>query len=159
MNRDTTPPGRIAGIDFGTVRIGIAITDAQRSIASPLANYTRAGPEADAHRFRQLVTEHQIVRFVVGLPVHMSGQESGKSREARQFGKWLAESTGVPVDFFDERYTTIDADERMVEAGLSPKQRRERRDTVAAQVMLTAYLAAAHDTASPHALDDPASSD
>jgi putative Holliday junction resolvase len=159
MNRDTTPPGRIAGIDFGTVRMGIAITDAQRLIASPLESYTRAGPEADARRFRQLVAEHQIVRFVVGLPVHMSGQESSKSREARQFGKWLAGCTGVPVDFFDERYTTIDADAMMVEAGLGPEQRRQRRDMVAAQVLLTAYLEAAHDSASPQALDDLASSD
>ena len=84
--------GRVAGIDFGTVRIGIAISDPGRSIASPLENYTRQGLEQDARRFRRLVAEENVALFVVGLPVHLSGQESRKSQEARQFGKWLQEN-------------------------------------------------------------------
>jgi putative holliday junction resolvase len=89
--------GRVAGIDYGTVRIGIAISNPERTIASPLENYTRRGPEQDAQRFRRLVEEEGVVLFVVGLPIHLDGGESQKSLEARQFGQWLHEATGVPV--------------------------------------------------------------
>ena len=92
-------PGRIAGIDYGTVRIGIVITDPQRTIASPYENYTRRDSTADAKRFRQLVEEEQIKLFVVGLPLMPSGDESKKSLEVRTFPKWLEESTGVAIEF------------------------------------------------------------
>ncbi len=94
---DFPATGRIAGIDYGTKRIGVAITDPDRRLASPLANYDRASPAQDAAYFRQLVADEQIVAFVVGLPIHLSGQESRKSREARAFGDWLEETTGRPV--------------------------------------------------------------
>ncbi len=89
--------GRLAGIDYGTVRIGVAITDASRILASPLENYNRRSLEADADYFRRLTDQEQIVGFVVGLPVHSSGQESQKSAEARGFGQWLRAVTGRPV--------------------------------------------------------------
>jgi putative Holliday junction resolvase len=132
--------GRIAGIDFGDVRVGVAVTDCGQTLASPYENYTRGGPEADARHFRRLVEQEQIVGFVVGLPVHSSGQESRKSQEARQFGRWLTAQTGAPVCFFDERYTTVEADQILGEAQLSRKRRKRRRDMVAAQIMLAAYL-------------------
>ena len=133
-------PGRIAGIDFGTVRIGIAISDPQRTIASPYENYTRRGADQDARRFRRLVEEEAIVRFVVGLPVHLDGRESEKSREARQFGQWLQETTGIPVDFFDERFTSTEAEQFLLDAQLTKKRRKQRLDMLAAQIMLSAYL-------------------
>lgn len=132
--------GRVAGIDFGTVRIGIAISDPERTIASPLENYTRRGSEQDAQRFRKLATEEDVTLFVVGLPIHLSGQESPKSREARQFGQWLAETTGVPVEFFDERFTTTEAEQLLRDAKLTNKRRKSRVDMIAAQVLLAAYL-------------------
>ena len=96
MSSQPSAPGRVAGVDFGTVRIGIAITNPERSIASPLENYTRGSPERDAQRFRRLVADEGVVLFVVGLPIHLDGGESQKSQEARKFGQWLAETTGVP---------------------------------------------------------------
>ncbi len=89
------PAGRIAGIDYGTKRIGIAVTDPAQTIASPLENYTRRDATQDAERFRRLVDDEQIAQFVVGLPVHLDGRESQKSIEAREFGTWLAEVTGA----------------------------------------------------------------
>jgi putative Holliday junction resolvase len=133
---------RIAGIDYGTVRIGIALADTEVGIASPLANYNRRTEEFDAEFFRKLVREEQFVRFVVGLPVHLDGRESQKSQEAREFGEWLVNATGVPVEFFDERFTTAEADEILGTAKLTKKQRQARRDQIAAQIMLTAYLEA-----------------
>lgn len=149
---DPTPTGhqspvtshfiRLAGIDYGTVRIGIALADTEVRIAGPFENYNRRSPKLDAEYFQQLAREERIDRFVVGLPVHLSGAESEKSREARTFGEWLATTTGVEVEFFDERYTTSQADEILGAANLTKKQRQARRDQLAAQIMLTAYLEA-----------------
>ena len=67
------PPGRVAGVDYGTVRIGIAISDPDRTLASPLENYTRRDLQQDARHFQQLVAENDVRLLVVGLPVHLSG--------------------------------------------------------------------------------------
>jgi putative holliday junction resolvase len=134
--------GRVAGIDYGHVRIGIAITDADRSIVSPLENYTRRAPPQDADRFRRLVIDEGIVLFVVGLPIHLDGHESQKSLEARHFGQWLGEVTGVPVEFFDERFTSHEAEQILLAADMTRKRRKKRMDMLAAQIMLTAYLEA-----------------
>jgi putative Holliday junction resolvase len=133
---------RIVGIDYGTVRIGIAMADSEVGIASPFENYNRRTQVLDAEYFRQLANEEHPGKFVVGLPVHLSGDESQKSQEARVFARWLGEVTGVPVECFDERYTTAEADEILGAAKLTKKQRQARRDQLAAQIMLTAYLEA-----------------
>jgi putative Holliday junction resolvase len=149
------PPGRIAGIDYGSVRIGIAISDARRSMASPLENYQRRDRRQDAERFRRLVAEEDIRLFVVGLPVHLDGRESAKSQEARQFGQWLTEITGVEVQFFDERFSTAEAHALLSEGQLRGRRRKERLDMLAAQVMLAAYLESRPENrGAPQALDD-----
>ena len=137
---DPTNRGRIAGIDFGTVRIGVALTDPDRIIASPHDNYTRRSESADAAYFRQLVQRERVTLFVVGLPVHLSGDESEKSIQARRFGQWLTEVTGVAVEYFDERYTSVQAEAMMQQAQLSRKKRKKRLDMAAAQIMLAGYL-------------------
>lgn len=132
--------GRVAGIDFGTVRLGIAVCDAGRMLSSPLENYTRRSVAADADRMRRLVKEEGLVGFVVGLPLHDSGEESQKSLEARRFGAWLTQVTSLPVAYQDERYTTAAADHYLELGQLTAKKRRERRDMLAAQLILTGYL-------------------
>jgi putative holliday junction resolvase len=141
-SQQAKPIGQLAGIDFGTVRIGVAVTDVERRIASPLDNYTRRGEVADAEYFRKLLAREQITGFVVGLPVHLDGRESQKSAEARKFGAWLAQVTSVGVVFFDERFTTAEAEEALLGAELTKKQRKARLDKLAAQILLTAYLEA-----------------
>jgi putative Holliday junction resolvase len=148
-------PGRLAGIDYGTVRIGIALSDARQTLASPFENYTRRSLPADAEYFRRLVREEQIVQFVVGLPVHLSGRESQKSTEARAFGKWLTAETGLPVGYFDERFTSSEAEQYLGSAELTKKQRKARLDKLAAQIMLSAYLESqARGADEPQPLDD-----
>ncbi len=132
--------GRVAGVDFGTVRVGIAVCDPERRIASPWENYTRRSPRLDAQFFRQLVSEDRVTLFVVGLPLYPSGDESEKSLQAREFGKWLWETTQTPVVFFDERYSSKLADDLMGMAKLSPQKRKERRDKLAAYVILSSWL-------------------
>ena len=146
---------RIAGIDYGTARIGIAIADEGGTIATAYENYARRGERADAERFRQLVKQEGITRFIVGLPIHLDGRESAASTAARQFGRWLAEVTSIAVEFFDERFSTSEAGEHLSQAGLSRKKRKQRLDKLAAQVMLTAYLEAGGTaTSAPGGLDD-----
>ncbi len=134
------PRGRVAGIDYGTVRIGVAIGDLEVQIASPYETYNRRSQQLDAEYFQSLAREERLVRWVVGLPVHLSGEESQKSREARQFGKWLTELTGLAVDYYDERFTSAYADSILQQANLTREQRKARIDQLAAQIMLTAYL-------------------
>ena len=132
--------GRLLGIDFGTVRVGIAICDENQSIASPLETYNRRNERLDAKYFQQLVAENSIVGIVVGLPLHMSGDESAKSAEAREYGNWLQTTTGAPVGWIDERYSTAFAREMLSGSNLSAKKRKARLDKVAAQAILMAYL-------------------
>jgi putative Holliday junction resolvase len=134
--------GRLAGIDYGTVRIGIAITDPEERIASPLANYTRRGEKADAEYFRKLVADERIAGFVVGLPVHLDGRESQKSAGARKFGQWLGRTTGLPIVFFDERFTSVEAEQALMGAEMTKKKRKARLDMLAAQILLAGYLEA-----------------
>lgn len=133
---------RLLGVDYGSVRVGLAVSDPDRKFSFPLTTYTRRGADKDAGFFRQVVAEEGVGALVVGLPVHLSGREGKKALEARAFGKWLAEVTGLPVVFWDERFTTVEAESALWEAGLTHKKRKQRRDRVAAQILLQAYLEA-----------------
>jgi putative Holliday junction resolvase len=132
--------GRLLGVDYGTVRIGLAITDPDRKIASPLATYERRDAARDAAFVQKLIQDEKIVGIVVGLPIHLDGREGTKAAAARAFGQWLAEVTGLPVLFFDERFTTAHAEQSLWSAGLTHKGRKARRDKVAAQILLQAYV-------------------
>jgi putative Holliday junction resolvase len=137
------PAGRIAGVDYGRRRIGVAICDAARILASPLCVHVTAGDrEADATFFRRLVATEEIAGFVVGLPVHADGTTSEMSAEAERFGRWLAETTSLPVTFHDERYSSHAAAGLLAGSGLSRGRKKERSDAVAAQVVLAAWLEA-----------------
>ena len=132
--------GRLAGVDFGTVRIGLAISDPGQTIASPLETYNRRTEALDAEYFQQLAKTEELVGFIVGLPVHMSGDASEKSVEAVQFGIWVFEQTGVPVAWMDERYTTAMAREMLNQSNMSGKKRKSMLDKIAAQILLSAYM-------------------
>src|SRR5436190_21851457 len=141
MSSDLPWTGRLAAIDYGTVRLGVAITDPDQRLASPLENYTRCGVAADARWLASLAATERIAGFVVGLPIHTSGNESQKSAEARKFGTWAGEVTGLPIAFFDERFTTAQAESLLLDAELTTKRRTERLDKLAAQIVMAAYPA------------------
>ncbi|QEG23941.1 Holliday junction resolvase RuvX [Mariniblastus fucicola] len=132
--------GRVIGIDFGTARIGIAVSDPGQSIASPLEIRQVQNQNSDGNYFQQLVKTETAVGFVVGLPVHMSGDESKKSREAVAFGQWLHEITERPVAFHDERFSTAMAKEICSQLGLKGPKRKTHLDKIAAQVILASWL-------------------
>ncbi len=145
------PAGRVAGIDYGRKRIGVAICDASRILASPLCVHQTSGDrDADAIFFRKLVAAEEIVGFVVGLPLHSDGADSRMSVEVERFGSWLAGATGLPVVFHDERYSSREASGLLAGSGLSRGRKKERTDAIAAQVVLSSWMdAVAHGTAAP----------
>ncbi|MCG8651953.1 MAG: Holliday junction resolvase RuvX [Pirellulales bacterium] len=134
--------GRLAAIDFGTVRIGIAICDPDRILASPLEVRAAANWRDDGDYYRSLVQQERIVGFVIGLPIHCDGGESDKSRQCRQFARWLSDQTQMPIRLFDERFTTVDANRRMAGGGYSRDKKKQRIDAVAALVLLESFLEA-----------------
>ncbi|MFO0847745.1 MAG: Holliday junction resolvase RuvX [Gemmataceae bacterium] len=137
------PRGRLLGVDFGTVRIGLSVCDPDQRVASPLDTYTRRDAKSDATFFSRLGVAQNAVGWVVGLPYLASGDEGPKAKECRAFAAWLTATTGLPVAFHDERFTTVAAEESLWAAGLSHAERKKRRDRVAAQMILQAYLDAA----------------
>ena len=84
--------------------------------------------------------EDDVERIVIGLPLHTSGREGQLAALTRSFGDWLAGVTGLPVFYFDERYTTVEAEHRLIDAGLKRQKRKALRDQLAAQIMLQGYL-------------------
>jgi putative Holliday junction resolvase len=132
--------GRILALDFGSVRLGLAVSDREGRIASPLTTYRRQDSARDSAYLRQVIADEQVTRIVVGLPVHLDGREGAKAREARAFGAWLRKATYLDVVFWDERFTTVEAESHLWAAGLPHRKRKDRRDRVAAQILLQAYL-------------------
>lgn len=134
------PAGALLGIDFGTVRVGLAICDRDQKIAVPLQILERQTLQQEAVFYLDLVRKEKIAGLVMGLPVHMSGKESRKSREVRQYGDWLQKVTGLPVLYCDERFSSAFAWDELKAGGLKASQRKKQLDKVAAQLMLQAYL-------------------
>lgn len=126
------PQGRIVGVDYGRKRVGLAICDAHRIVSSPYGVYQRHGNTlADGEYFKNLVREEQIVGFVVGLPLHTDGSDSVMSIEVERFGTWLSTTTGVPVVFHDERFSSVEATDLLSFSGLSRGKRKARTDSLA----------------------------
>ncbi|MEX0702542.1 MAG: Holliday junction resolvase RuvX [Planctomycetales bacterium] len=146
--------GRLLGLDYGTKRVGVAVSNPDQTIASPLETWQRQDPAQEERRLRSLVEEYRIVGLVVGLPVHMSGEEGQKAGEARAFGRHAAEVAGLPLRFWDERFTSSQADEHMLAADLTRKQRKGIRDRLAAQILLQHFLDAADRERPPGAYRD-----
>ena len=148
---------RVLGIDFGTRRVGAAVSDPRRKIATPLEVYERRDVVQDARHYRAIVAEHDIDLIVIGLPLHTSGQEGTSARQARGWGAWIGKETGIPVVYHDERFSTVDAEERLIAAGVKRQGRKERRDMLAAQILLQHFLDAGCpvDDVAPSPLADP----
>lgn len=152
ISGSSIPPGRVAGVDYGRRRIGVAICDAERILASPLVVHETTGDAAaDAAFFRRLAAAESIVGFVIGLPVHADGSESKMSREVERFGGWLAAATGLPCVFHDERYSSREATGLLAGSGLTRGKKKQRFDAVAAQVVLAAWIESQAHTGAAHA--------
>ncbi len=130
---------RILGLDHGERRIGVAVSDATGTIATPHSVIDRRVADVTV-ALRSLITEFAVERVVVGLPLLLSGEEGQAARSARAFADQVAGETGLPVLLQDERYTTVTAEDALIEGGVRRRRRRDVRDKVAAAVMLQSYL-------------------
>lgn len=134
-------PVRALGVDLGSKRIGIAVSDRSGTIASPLTVLARSGrPVLDHRRIADLVAEEEAEVVVVGLPLNMDGSLGPAARAAVAEAEALATVVGVPVETSDERRTTVTADQAMREFGMNAPARRKVVDKVAAAVMLQHWL-------------------
>jgi putative Holliday junction resolvase len=131
--------GRILGLDPGSKRIGVAISDGLLLTARPLEVVDTA---VAAERVLELVEEHRVERIVVGLPISLAGEEGPAAQAARDLAVTVAAATGLPVDVWDERFTTTVAEAALIEQGVERRARRRMVDKVAASVMLQNYLEA-----------------
>lgn len=132
---------RALGVDPGTKRIGIAVSDLTGTVASPLSVLTRSkSPAHDLQELARIARAEEAEVIVVGLPINMDGSHGPAAKAAAQFAKRLATVTNVPVELHDERRTTVTAEQAMREGGLDGRARRQRVEKVAAAVMLQSWL-------------------
>ena len=131
--------GRILALDVGDVRIGIALSDEMRLIATPHSVYTRVGWGPDVKHIGRLYADHQANLIVCGLPRNMDGSEGFQAQKVRQFAGKLEEA-GLPVVFQDERLSTVSAHQALIEGGMRREQRKDTVDKLAAAVILQSYL-------------------
>lgn len=128
---------RSLGIDYGTKRVGLAISDPLGLTASPLAVVPRS---AVVQEVVNLVKEQDVGTIVVGLPTGLSGDEGMSASEARKLADELGSATGIEVVLRDERYTSRMAETALLESGMRRRKRRESVDKVAAAIILQDYL-------------------
>lgn len=137
---DIPSSGRLLGIDFGTKRVGVAVSDVEQRYAAAVAVVQRSSVKGDTNAIVHLVEENLAVGLVVGLPVHMSGDEGQKAKQAREFGTWAGRVTNLPVTYWDERHSSTIAEGHLISGGVSEKKRKKSLDAIAAQIMLQSYL-------------------
>jgi putative Holliday junction resolvase len=133
--------GRVLGVDVGTVRVGVALSDATGTLASPLETVKRAKDESDLDRLAALVVEHEVTEVVVGEPRHLSGASGASAEDADAYSRALAGRIGdVPVHRVDERLSTVTAAQSLREAGRDSRAQRSVIDQAAAVVILQQFL-------------------
>lgn len=132
--------GRILALDFGKRRIGLAISDALGLTAQGLVTFQRTTVRDDLRRLAELVCEQETALILMGDPVHMSGHAGRQSERAREFAERLGEHTGLPVKYWDERLTTVEAQRVLKESGISSRKRAGAVDRLSAVLLLESYL-------------------
>lgn len=132
--------GAIAGLDLGTVTIGVAVSDLRRRVATPLETIRRQKFTLDAARLLEIAQKRVLKGLVLGLPINMDGSEGPRAQSTRAFARNLERLTDIPIAFWDERLSTVAAERALLEADTSRKRRAEIIDHVAAGFILQGML-------------------
>jgi putative Holliday junction resolvase len=135
---------RYLGIDYGEVRLGLALSDEGAVLAKPLKVYARRSPKRDVRWLTLLCIELGVDAVVVGLPLEQAGVEGKTAEQVRLFVGRLRSHLALPVEFVDERYSSAEAEHRLREQGLDGRQIRRELDAVAAALILQTFLDARH---------------
>ncbi|MFO1241797.1 MAG: Holliday junction resolvase RuvX [Rickettsiales bacterium] len=136
---------RLLGFDLGEVRIGVALSDTSRTIASPLMMLPRKKKFSDvASAIAELIKKHQVGGIVIGLPLNMDGSEGPRVQSVRAFANNLSKHIDIPIHFWDERMSTMAVARTLEESGISHTSRKEQVDKMAASYILQGYLDKQH---------------
>lgn len=134
---------RIMGLDFGAKTVGVAVSDSLLLTAQGVEIISRKEENKlrrTLARIEELIVEYKVEEIVVGLPKNMNGTEGQRVELTREFAEKLERRTGLPVIFWDERLTTVEADRAMIEAGIRRENRKNYVDKIAAALILQGYL-------------------
>jgi putative Holliday junction resolvase len=131
---------RILGLDIGDKRIGVAISDPDAILSTPLTTIFNDGTDRPIDSILQIINEHGIKRVVIGLPYTLEGSAGHQAEKTRKFVSELSSKTDAEIHFRDERLSTIAAERMLKEAGLKRDKIRERRDAAAAAYILQGYI-------------------
>lgn len=131
--------GRVVALDVGDKRIGVAVSDPTRAIASPLETYTRVGYGPDTRYVKALCERYETLEVLLGLPLNMDGTAGAQAEKTRAFGKALGEA-GLKVFYTDERLTTVTAHRALIEGNMRREERKLHVDKVAAALILEQWL-------------------
>ena len=131
---------RIIGVDYGEKRVGLALSDPLGITAQPLDTIQRETDAQTADRLEEIVLSHGAEKVIVGLPLSLSGKDSPQTKRTRRFISRLRKKLDIKVESWDERLTSAEAERTMIDLGVRRSRRRERRDIVAAQLILQGYL-------------------
>lgn len=132
--------GALAGLDLGTVTIGVAVSDSIRTAGTPVETIKRKKFGIDAKRLLEIFAERDVNGIVLGLPLNMDGSEGPRAQATRSFARNLEKLTPLPITFWDERLSTVAAERVLIEADTSRKRRAEVIDQVAASYILQGML-------------------
>ena len=131
---------RVMGLDVGTKTVGVAVSDALGMTAQGLRVVRRKNLRSDVGELKRVIREHEVSRVIIGLPLNMDGSEGVRAQASREFGALLAEATGLPIDYWDERLSTVAAERMLIEGDVSRERRKQVIDQVAASIILQGWL-------------------
>ncbi len=131
---------RIMALDYGDVRIGIALSDVTRFLASGYENYTRVNLTSDCEHIAKIASENNVKVIVLGLPLNMDGSKGVRVEKTYEFAEELKKYTSATIDFLDERLTSVSAEKLLISADVSRKKRKEVLDKLSATIILQDYL-------------------
>ncbi len=134
------PRGRLLALDHGSKTIGLAISDVERSIASPLDIIRKKKFSADLEQLQRILAEHAVCGLVIGYPLNLDGSEGSRCQSVRAFVRNLEQHIDLPMLLWDERFSSTAANDAMLEADLSRTSRKDKIDKVAASVFLQSLL-------------------
>jgi putative Holliday junction resolvase len=137
---DFSIKGRVMGLDLGGKRIGIAISDPTRTIAQSYGVLKRGSRQLDFERYARIIEEQKITLLVVGLPLMLSGEDSETTRWVRDYTADLRQHIDIPVEFWDESLSTVQAEASLRLLGKRGKKARQQVDAVAATIILQGFL-------------------
>ena len=131
---------RVMALDYGEVRIGIAMSDVTRFLASGYENYTRVGLQKDCEHIADIIRNNNVKLVVIGLPINMNGTKGERVDKTYQFAEDLKKFIDVKIDYLDERLTSVSAEKILISADVSRKKRKDVLDKLSATIILQDYL-------------------